>query len=600
MKLTDRQWSVCAIATDVSGGVRSAQAVAHEALSRAHDYDKIQPQAWISRATDDDVLAQAERIDRRIAAGEALPLAGVPVAVKDNIDVLGLETTAACPAFAYRPERSAPVVERLTKAGALILGKTNLDQFATGLVGTRSPYGAPGCVFNREYVSGGSSSGSAVLVGAGVVPLALGTDTAGSGRVPAAFNNLVGFKPTKGRWSTRGVVPACRSLDCVTTLTANAADAARVDSVLTYFDREDLFARRAPTQTPTIGAHFRLGVPRAAELRDLAPEDASCFAAAVARLQAIGATPVEISVAPLLEAARLLYGGPWVAERTEVVESLLQRNPSAIHPVVHAIVQAGKGISAVEAFRGLYALQGYARAAEAVWEQVDALILPTTPTVYRISELLADPVALNARLGLYTNFVNLLDMSAIAVPAGFRANATAVGVSLIGPAWCDAGLLALAARYEEALGAVAAPALDLESRPSRIQLGVVGAHLAGMPLHWQLTSRAARFVKRTRTAPVYRLYAMTSQSPPKPALIHTGVEGGAIEVEVYELDVAAFGSFVSEVPPPLAIGTVTLADGSNVKGFLAEPRATVGALDITAKGGWRAYLEQPAAAGASS
>ncbi|HEY4214882.1 MAG TPA: allophanate hydrolase [Steroidobacteraceae bacterium] len=599
MKRPGRQWSVCAIATDVSGGVRTAQAVAREALSRARDYDKIQPQAWISRATDEAVLAQAERIDRRVAAGESLPLAGVPVAIKDNIDVLGLETTAACPAFAYRPERSAPVVERLTDAGALILGKTNLDQFATGLVGTRSPYGAPGCVFNREYVSGGSSSGSAVLVAAGVVPLALGTDTAGSGRVPAAFNSLIGFKPTKGRWSTRGLVPACRSLDCITTLTANAADAARVDSVLTHFDREDPFARRAPTQSPTIGARFRLGVPRAAELRDLAPEDATCFAAAVTRLQALGATLVEVSVARLLEAARLLYGGPWVAERTEVLETLLQRNPSAIHPVVQAIVQAGKGFSAVDAFRGLYALQRYARDAEELWEQIDVLVLPTTPTIYRISELLAEPVALNARLGLYTNFVNLLDMTAIAVPAGFRANATGVGVSLIGPAWSDTGLLDLAARYEDVLELPAAPGLDLEVRPSRIQLGVVGAHLAGMPLHWQLTSRAARFVQRTRTAPVYRLYAMISQSPAKPALVHAGAEGAAIEVEVYELDVAAFGSFVGEVPPPLAIGTVTLADGSNIKGFLAEPRATVGALDITAKGGWRAYLEQPAV-GASS
>ena len=593
-------WSVCAIADEVSRGACSAQTVAQEALARARAYDKIQPQAWISRARDEDVLAQAERVDRRITAGESLPLAGVPVAVKDNIDVLGLETTAACPAFAYRPERSAPIIERLTAAGALIVGKTNLDQFATGLAGTRSPYGPLGCVFNREYVSGGSSSGSAVLVAAGVVPLGLGSDTAGSGRVPAAFNNLVGYKPTRGRWSTRGLVPACRSLDCITTLSANAADAARVDSVLTHFDREDLFARRTPPQIPTIGTQFRLGIPRVTELRDLAPEDAHCFAAAVARLQAIGADPVEIDVTFFLEAARLLYGGPWVAERTAVLEPLLERCPNAIHPVVHAIVQAGKGISAVEAFRGLYALHAFARVAEEVWDQIDVLVLPTTPTIYRISEVLAEPVALNARLGLYTNFVNLLDMSAIAVPAGFRASSTGVGVSLIGPAWCDASLLDLAARYEETLAEPSPPRLDLEMRPARVQLGVVGAHLSGMPLHWQLSSRAARLVQRTRTAPVYRLYAMTSQSPPKPALVHAGVDGAAIEVEVYELDVAAFGSFVNEVPPPLTIGTVTLADGSSIKGFLAEPRATVGALDITADGGWRAYLERSAAVGAAS
>ena len=593
-------WSVCAIADQVGRGACSARTVAREALARARSYDKIQPQAWISRATDEDVLAQAERVDQRITSGETLPLAGVPIAVKDNIDIRGLETTAACPAFAYRPERSAPLIERLTAAGALIVGKTNLDQFATGLVGTRSPYGAPACVFNREYVSGGSSSGSAVVVAAGVVPLALGSDTAGSGRVPAAFNNLVGFKPTRGRWSTRGLVPACRSLDCVTTLTTNAADAVRVDAVLTHFDREDPFARRTPPQIPSIGTQFRLGVPRVTELGDLAPEDARCFAAAVARLQAIGGVPVEIDVTSLLEAARLLYGGPWVAERTGILEPLLERSPNAIHPVVRAIVQAGKGISAVEAFRGLHALQGYARAAEDVWEQIDVLVLPTTPTIYRISEVLAEPVALNARLGLYTNFVNLLDMSAIAVPAGFRANSTGVGVSLIGPAWCDASLLDLAARYTETLAEPVPPRLDLETRSARVQLCVVGAHLSGMPLHWQLSSRAARLVQRTRTAPLYRLYAMTSQSPPKPALVHTGVGGAAIEVEVYELDVAAFGSFVSEVPPPLAIGTVALLDGSSIKGFLAEPRALIGALDITAEGGWRAYLERSAAAGALS
>ena len=593
-------WTVCGIAREVSGGKSSARAIAREALTRVRSYAAIQPQAWISRVKEEDVLAQAERVDRRVAAGEALPLAGVPVAVKDNIDVLGLETTAACPAFAYRPDQSAHVIERLTAAGALILGKTNLDQFATGLVGTRSPYGIPGCVFNREYVSGGSSSGSAVLVAAGVVPVALGSDTAGSGRVPAAFNNLVGFKPTRGRWSTRGLLPACRSLDCVTTLTTNAADAALVDSVLTHFDGEDPFSRRAPSQAPKVGKQFRLGVPRLTELRDLAPEDARSFAAAVARLQAVGAAVVEIDVTRLLAAARLLYGGPWVAERTAALEPFLESSPSAIHPVVHAIVQAGKGISAVEAFRGLYALQAYVRAAEEVWDRIDVLVLPTTPTIYRISEVLADPVALNARLGLYTNFVNLLDMSAIAVPAGFRENGTGIGVTLIGPAWSDAGLLDLAARYGDTLAELAIPKLDRETRATRIQLAVVGAHLSGMPLHWQLTSRSARLVSRTRTAPVYRLYAMTSQSPPKPALVYVAEEGAAIEVEVYELDVAAFGSFVSEVPPPLAIGTVTLADGSSVKGFVAEPRAIAGAQDITADGGWRAYLNRSAAVGVPS
>ena len=581
--------TVRAIAADVNARRASAVEVAREALERARAYDAVQPEAWISRFPEETVLERARLTDRRVAAGESLALAGVPVAVKDNIDVAGLETTAACPAFAYQPPASAQVIERLVAAGALILGKSNLDQFATGLNGTRSPYGRPGCVFNREYVSGGSSSGSAVLVAAGVVPLALGSDTAGSGRVPAAFNHLVGFKPTRGRWSSRGLLPACRSLDCITSLTRDAEDAALVDAVAAGFDRTDPYARRAPAMA-SLGGEFRLGVPPRAQLADLAPEDAAGFDAALARLRSAGGSTVEVDVAPLIEAARLLYGGPWVAERTLAVESLLAKNPGAIHPVVRAIVEAGRGISAVDTFRGLYALQGYARTAEELWERIDLLALPTTPTIYRISEMLAEPVALNARLGLYTNFVNLLDMSAIAVPAGFRANGTGIGVSLIGPAWSDARLLELAARYLRVASLPPPPELDRAPRSACVQLAVVGAHLAGMPLNWQLSSRGARLVRRTRTAPVYRLYAMAGQTPPKPALVHVATGGGAIELEVYELEVSAFGSFVAEVPPPLAIGTVTLEDGTSVHGFVAEPRALEGALDITASGGWRAYL----------
>jgi allophanate hydrolase len=584
---------VRAIASDVNAGVCSAERVARETLERISAYDAIQPEAWISQVPAERVLERAKRVDERIAAGESLPLAGVAVAVKDNIDVAGLDTTAACPAFSYRPTASAHVVERLVAAGAIVVGKTNLDQFATGLVGTRSPYGSPGCVYNREYVSGGSSSGSAVLVAAGVVPLALGSDTAGSGRVPAAFNNLVGWKPTRGRWSSRGLVPACRTLDCITTLTSDAEDAALVDSVVTDFDRTDPYARRTPLQPPVIGSHFRFGIPRSGQLPDLPPQDAALFAAAVLRMQSVGGTAVEVDVSPLLEAAGLLYGGPWVAERTAALEALLESQPTAIHPVVRAIVQAGKGISAVQAFRGLYALQNYMRTAEELWEGIDVLVLPTTPTIYRRGEVLAEPVALNAHLGRYTNFVNLLDMSAISLPAGFRDNGTGVGVSLVCPAWADVGLLELAARYERAGACPVAPELDRTARPpGLVQLAVVGAHLSGMPLNWQLSSRGARLVRRTRTAPVYRLYAMTGQNPPKPALVHSGEGGGAIELEVYELEVSAFGSFVTEVPAPLAIGAVILEDGASVRGFVAEPRALTGALDITAAGGWRAYLSR--------
>lgn len=586
------RFCVTDIAAQVAAGDVTAVGVAREALARVAAYEAVQPAVWIARVAEADVLARAADIDRRVAAGDSLPLAGVPFAVKDNMDVAGLPTTAGCPAFAYRPERTAFVVERLLAAGAVLIGKTNLDQFATGLTGSRSPYGACGSVYNRDYVSGGSSSGSAVAVAAGLVAFALGTDTAGSGRVPAALNHLVGLKPSKGRWSTRGVVPACRSLDCVTVFASTVADAARVDDVAAGFDADDAYSRRAPAQGPaSIGAAFRVGLPRADQLEWLGDaQSARLFEAAVARVIAMGGQVVELDIAPLLAAADMLYNGPWVAERTAAVETLLRTRPAAIHPVVRGILQGGWAISAVEAFKAEYQLKAYQRDAERLWEAVDILLLPTAATTYRVREVLAEPLALNANLGRYTNFANLLDMSAIALPAGFRDNATGFGVTLIGPAWADRRLLDLARRYEEIAPMPKTPPLDVAGVKTGVKLAVVGAHLAAMPLHWQLTSRDARLARRCKTAPVYRLYAMAGTVPPKPALVHVGEGGAAIEVEVYELDVEAFGSFVAEVPAPLAIGTVSLDDGTEVKGFVAEPRALNGAEDITALGGWRAYI----------
>jgi allophanate hydrolase len=585
------RFSATDIAAEVSSGRRTAEAVARDALERIANYDVVQPQAWIERPSAEAVLARARAVDSRVAAGEHLPLAGVPYAVKDNIDVEGLPTTAGCPAFAFQPQVSAEVVARLDAAGAVMMGKTNLDQFATGLVGVRSPYGAPRCVYNRAYVSGGSSSGSAVVTAAGLVAFALGTDTAGSGRVPAAFNGLVGLKPTKGRWSTRGLTPACRSIDCVTVLAADAADAALVDGVVAGFDPEDPYSRRPSADGAPIGGAFRFAIPSPHQLQFMGDaESAALFAAAVRRAQAMGGTPVEVDIQPLLDAAQLLYGGPWVAERTAAVADLLSSNPDAIHPVVRGILEGGVGVTGVEVFQGQYRLQAYARAAEAVWHAADVLLLPTAPTIYRIREVEAEPIRLNAALGLYTNFVNLLDMSAIAVPAGWRSNATGFGVTFVAPAWADGALLDLARRYEEIAPMPDAPSPDLAGRPQTVHLAVVGAHLEGMPLHWQLTSRDARLVSRSRTAPVYRLYAIANSTPPKPALVHAEGQGAAIEVEVYELDVEAFGSFVVEVPAPLAIGSVTLEDGSVVKGFVSEPRALDGAEEITGFGGWRAYI----------
>ena len=579
------------IARDVRSGTVRAEARAAAALEAIAAYDVVQPQTWISRRAADDLLAAARALDARSAAGAELPLAGALFAVKDNIDASGLPTTAACPSFAYQPAASATVVARLEAAGALVVGKTNLDQFATGLVGTRSPYGAPGCVFNRDYISGGSSSGSAVAVAAGLVDFALGTDTAGSGRVPAAFNGLVGLKPTRGRWSTTGLVPACRSLDCITVFAKTAADAAAVDALAAGFDQGDPYSRPDRVASPWPTA-FRFGAPSAAQL-DLAGDAGGFYAEAAARLEAVGGRRVEVDISPLLEAAGLLYAGPWVAERAAALEVFIREHPQAVHPVVGAIVRAGLGVSGIDAFRGQYELQRLAREAAPIWDAVDTLLLPTAPTIFRIDEVLAEPFALNSALGRFTNFANLLDLSAIAVPAGFRANGTGFGVTLIARAFQDAALLDLASR----LGPTAPPppVLDVGRRAEGVQLAVVGAHLAGMPLNWQLTSRGARLVETTRTAPLYRLYEIASSAPPKPALVHAGSTGAPIEVEVYELDTEAFGSFVAEVPPPLAIGSVELATGRIVKGFVAEPRALEGAREITSFGGWRGFMGAKAA-----
>ena len=575
--------SVAVIAAEVRAGRRSAVAVIEDVLARLDAYDAIQPAVWISRFDADALLTDAATVDARVAAGETLPLAGVPFAVKDNIDLAGLATTAACPAFAYEPEHSATVVAKLVAAGAIPVGKANLDQFATGLNGTRSPYGIPRNAYNRAWVSGGSSSGSAVAVAAGLVAFALGTDTAGSGRVPAAFNHLVGLKPSKGRWSSTGLVPACRTLDCITVFAGSTEDAALIDSIAAGFDPSDSLSRDLP-DVPR--ARRRIGVPRAEQCRWFGDIESDYLYRQA--LDGLDAELVEIDLAPLDEAARLLYDGPWVAERSAALQGLLLENPDAIHPVVREIVEGGFGYSAIDAFNGAYRLAELARIAETMWEEVDLLALPTAPTSYRVAEMLAAPIALNASLGAYTNFVNLLDMAAIAVPTGAYASGVGFGVTLMGPAGTDRALLDAANALFPA--PASPPPLDLEGRMETVKLAVVGAHLEGMPLHWQLTSRAAKFVEATTTAPTYKLYAMAESVPPKPALVYSEDSGAAIALEVYELDMAAFGSFVAEVPPPLAIGTVTLADGSMVKGFVAEPRAMTGAEDITALGGWRAYI----------
>jgi allophanate hydrolase len=532
--------------------------------------------AWISLVDRDWLLERAGEL----AAGPSdLPLHGVPFGIKDNIDLEGLPTTAACPPFAYRPERSAAAVRRLMAAGALPLGKTNLDQFATGLVGTRSPYGPCSSVADPSRVAGGSSSGSGVAVGAGVVPLALGTDTAGSGRVPAAFNGVVGVKPTRGLVSTAGVVPACRSLDCVSVFSAGVELGRRALAVLAGVDFDDAYSRPARAQSGWAGAPVRIGVPGAACLDTLEPAGAEAWSRVVAAAAAIADEVVEVDLDPFLETGRLLYDGPWVAERYAVAGEWLARGGPGIDPAVREIVLGGRAWSAVDVFRAQEQLAGLRQWADATWLGIDTLLLPTAPFHPTHADVAADPIGVNARLGTFTTFANLLDLCAVAVPAGTRSDGLPFGVTLLAPAFHDTALLDLAARW---------PAQD-----AGVELVVCGAHLRGMPLNGQLLELGARFVRATATAPVYRLVALPGGPPQRPGLIRTaeGEEGRPIDVEVWRLDAAALGRLTASVPAPLAIGTVALADAAAAPGFLCESYAAAGAEDITAWGGWRAYCE---------
>jgi allophanate hydrolase len=533
---------------------------------------------WISRFDEAQLVAQLE------AADPASPLYGVPFAVKDNIDVAGLPTTAACPDFSYAPVRHAPVVERLVQAGAIVLGKTNLDQFATGLVGTRSPYGICSSVFDDRYVSGGSSAGSAVAVAKGQAAFALGTDTAGSGRVPAAFNGLVGLKPTRGLLSTGGVVPACRSLDCVSLFTRSVEDADLLLELCAAHDPEDPFSRRARAVAGLGDARLRLAVPRPDDLEfygDL--ESAELFMDAVKRAESLGAEITRFELAPFREAAALLYGGPWVAERLAACGELLESKPDAIHPVVRSIIEGGRNYDAEQVFRGVYRLRELRALTERLLLEVDALLLPTVPTHYTIQQVLDDPVELNARLGTYTNFVNLLDLAALAVPAGRKRSGLPFGVTFMAPAFHDQRLLALARRFVGEVEGAPVPARGC------VWLAVAGAHLSGQPLNHELTRLGARRIRTTKTAAEYRLYALDTV-PPKPGLVHApGDAAHAIEVEIWELTQEALGRFVTGVPAPMTIGNTRLSDGSLVKGFCCESYALSGAREISQLGGWRAF-----------
>lgn len=560
--------------------------------------------AWIAITSAEALAADIARLAERLAAvgGDlaCLPLYGVPFAIKDNIDSAGLPTTCACPDFAYTPAADAAVVARLRQAGAIVMGKTNLDQFATGLVGTRSPYGTVPNSFNPDYISGGSSSGSASVVARGLVPFALGTDTAGSGRVPAGLNNIVGLKPTVGLFSTRGVVPACRTLDCVSIFALTVDDADFLREIAEGYDEADPFSRTRRDERTLLPAHPVFGIPAAPEW--FGDQQArAAWERTLAALAAMGVTLKPIDFSVMHDTTALLYDGPWVAERYAAIEGMLQTNPEALNPVVHGIIDRARGMGAVDVFRGQYRRAELARAASLLMAGVDALLVPTTPTIYRISEVEAEPVLLNSRLGTWTNYVNLLDWCALALPAGLRDDGLPFGVTLIAPAFHDQALARFGQRWEGVmpwrLGATGRhpEPLPLVRKPpmpadNTITVAVVGAHLTGMPLNDQLTERGAALLEATTTAAKYRLYALPDTVPPKPGLKRVTEGGAEIAIELWSMPVEHFGSFVGLIPSPLGIGTLETANGRLVKGFICEPWALEGGRDITAYGGWRAYI----------
>jgi allophanate hydrolase len=550
---------------------------------------------WITRLSRDRVLAYATALDP--GDRDTLPLFGVPFVLKDNIDLAGVPTTAGCPDFSYVPTRTSPVVQRLIDAGAIPLGKTNLDQFATGLVGTRSPYAACRNSVDPRYISGGSSAGSAVAVALGLASFALGTDTAGSGRVPAAFNNLIGLKPTNGRLSTTGVVPACRSLDCVSIFALTAEDAGIVLGAAEGFDAADPYSQTIPERALR---GRRCGVPRADQLEFYGDaEYARLFAGAVARFEKLGGSIVPIDFSPFLDTARLLYDGPWLAERYAAVGSFLQSHPGAIHPVTREVIEAGNRPSAVDAFNGIYQLQALKRRCESVWASIDLLMTPTAGTIYTIEAVDADPFRLNANLGYYTNFMNLLGYTGVAVPAGVRSDGLPFGVTLVAPGGAERALLALAANLHRAsgatLGALGRPLAEVSDtapplRNGYVPLAVCGAHMSGLPLNHQLQERGGYLLQAAHSAARYRLYALPGGPPFRPGMVRVSDGGAAIALEVWALPTEQVGSFVAGIPAPLGVGKIELESGALVTGFICETYATANATDITRFGGWRAYM----------
>jgi allophanate hydrolase len=594
--------TVAAIVAAHRAGTASPVQTVARSFKRIRDYND--PAVFISLRDEKDALAEAEGLAKKDVS--QLPLFGVPVAVKDNIDAQGFATTAACPAFSYMPTHDSTAVARLRAAGAVIIGKTNLDQFATGLVGVRSPYGIPVNPMRGDLIPGGSSSGSAVAVSAGLVPLALGTDTAGSGRVPAMLNNIVGLKPSLGLISNAGLVPACRTLDCISVFSLTVDDAMAALKVMAGSDKADPFSRDRPLAEMTaLPGKLRLGIPRNGQLIFFGDKHSEkAYGEAMKRWASLGAELVEFDLEPFYETARLLYEGPWVAERYLVIRDLLASSPDAIHPVTREITAAGSRLTAADTFAALYRLQALRQTAERTFAGIDAIVLPTAPTAYSTAQVQANPIELNSRLGTYTNFVNLLDLCGLALPASIRADGIPFGITLLAPAGKDAMLASIGRVFHADTGltvgakGVKQPtlaALPNAAHDDEIAIAVVGAHLSGMALNGELETLGGRLLEEASTSPDYRLYALDT-TPPKPGMLRVEQGTGTpIKLELWALSAAAFGKFVAAVPPPLSIGTVRLSDDRSVKGFIVEPAAINGARDISSYGGWRAFMREKAA-----
>jgi allophanate hydrolase len=589
------------VAAHRAGTTSPAQTIART-YQRIRDLND--PAVFISLRDEKDAIADAEALSQQDAA--QLPLYGVPFAVKDNIDALGLPTTAACPAFSYVPTHDSTAVARLRAAGAIMIGKTNLDQFATGLVGARSPYGIPKNPVRADLLPGGSSSGSAVAVSAGLVPFALGTDTAGSGRVPAMLNNIVGLKPSLGLISTAGLVPACRTLDCISVFALTVDDAMATLRVMAGPDGADPFSRDRPLAAMrALPPDLKIGVPRQGQLIFFGDKvSEAAYGDALKRWTALGATLAEFDLEPFYETARLLYEGPWVAERYLVIRNLLASSPDSIHPVTREITAAGARLTAADTFAALYRLQALRRVAERTFANLDAIVLPTAPTAYTTAQVLANPIELNSRLGTYTNFVNLLDLCGLALPAAMRADGIPFGITLLAPAGKDAFLASIGRAFHAdtqlTMGASGLPQPPMSpvhqgASSDEIAIAVVGAHLSGMALNGELKDLGGRLLEAASTAPDYKLYALDT-TPAKPGMLRVDAGTGAsVAIEIWALPAASFGQFVAAIPPPLSIGTIRLADGRSVKGFIVESTDVATARDISSFGGWRKFMAEKAA-----